>query len=468
MTDSDDATAESSSTLGDVSWRRVANVAALILLIAVAAPFVVHAVPQVVGADHSYVVTSGSMEPVMSPGDVIVVNSVAAGSIEEGDVITYGASGDGLPTTHRVVDVTQQDGALAFETKGDANEDPDGSLVTPDEIQGRVMSVGGYLFVIPLVGYVIDFAGTPVGFVALFAIPVGLLVLGEIRDFVVATRSDGRSDDGTAAEPDQPDASDAGGAEPDQPDAPAPEERGGGTGADQQDAPTPEDGGTGRGTATAAAGSPDGDPAGVESGDGGSNDEGITFTAAELQLGLFVLVAFLAYSVWVSYRTTEIWAFGVMGGVGAALLLLGGLYLFGGGGSGAGTDESDGPGSPPDPESGSPAPAASETLAPDEDGGREHGADAGPDVEPELLEDIIQRTDGGDPAAERLEEVLLEGVSSSENDVLLEDTSGSEGAEESSGAGFEFLDRDPDGERERDADRTPDVDDATSESEHDE
>jgi hypothetical protein len=240
----------------------------------------------------------------------------------------------------------------------------------------------------------------------------------------------------------------------------------------------------------------------VESGDGGSNDGAITFTAAELQLGLFVLVAFLAYSVWVSYRTTEIWAFGVMGGVGASLLLLGGLYFFGGGGSGAGTDESGGPESPSDLESGgsespsdsepgSPALAASETLDPDEDGSREHAADAG--VEPELLEDIIQRTDGGDPAAERLEAVLLEGTSSSGEDAVLEGTSSSgedavlegtsssgedavlegtsssgEDAGESSEAGFEFLDQDPDDERAHEIDQTPDADGESDESGHDE
>jgi signal peptidase len=385
MTDSDNTTADSTSTLQDIPWGRIANVAGLVLLIAIAVPFLVHAVPQVVGAEHSYVVTSGSMEPAMSPGDVIVVNSVAAETIEEGDVITYGGGGEEMPTTHRVIDVTQQDGSLAFETKGDANEDPDGSLVTSDEVQGRVMTPGGYLFVIPYIGYVIDFAGTLPGFIALFAVPIGLLVLMEMRDFVASTRSDG--DDATGANADQPDepVTEASGAE------------------------------AGGAAAAGAAGNANGkaDAANVESGDGESSDGGITFTAAELQLGLFVLVAFLAYSVWVSYQTTEVWALAVTGGVGAALLLIGWLYLFGGG-SDAETDESGASGSPPDATSGSPAPAASEALGSDgENGTRAHAADIDPEVEAELLKHIIRRTDGGDPSA-RIEELLSDDASTSE------------------------------------------------------
>ena len=308
MTDSDNSTATADQDRRDIPWRRIANIVGLVLLVAIVVPFVVFAVPQVVGADQSYVVLSGSMEPAMSPGDVIIVNSVPASAIDRNDVITFGGQGGDTPTTHRVIEVVEQDGTTAFRTQGDANEDPDGSLVTPDELQGKVLSPGGYLLVIPFIGYLINFAGTQSGVVLFVALPVSLLVLNEIWNVIGSARSSpdngdnvdtetavdtavGTIDDiveGESTEPSRAETTEA----------------------------------TGQHNSTAAASD--------------EADAGISFTAAELQLGLGVNAAFLAYSIWVvyslwtAYDTVETWALGVAGGVGASLLLLGGLYVLGG------------------------------------------------------------------------------------------------------------------------------------------
>ena len=158
----------------EIPWRNVANVAGVVLLVAVVVPFVVFAVPQVVGADQSYVVLSGSMEPAMSPGDVIIVNSVPASAIERNDVITFGGQEGDTPTTHRVIEVVEQDGTTAFRTQGDANEDPDSGLVSPDAVLGRVT------LTIPLIGYVVLWVNTPVGYITLVLLPIGLFLGNEL------------------------------------------------------------------------------------------------------------------------------------------------------------------------------------------------------------------------------------------------------------------------------------------------
>lgn len=300
MTDTDEP-AESISRPKRVPWRRSANVLGLLVLIAVVLPFVIYAVPQVVGASQGYVVLSGSMEPVMSPGDVVIVESVDPAQIEEGDIITFGGGGGATPTTHRVIGVTERDGTLSFETKGDNNDDADSARVTPGEVQGKVMSVGGHPFVIPLIGYVIQFAGTQTGFFALFAVPLVLFVANEIWNVVASSRSESGSD---GTESDGIDSAE---------------------GAVAAGDPSGTPGSEVVGTEATGVGPDDDAAAGTEDGSGG-----ITFTAAELQLGLVALAAFLVYSVWVAYETTETWAFGVAGGVGSAFLLLGGLYLVGG------------------------------------------------------------------------------------------------------------------------------------------
>ncbi|WP_165853277.1 signal peptidase I [Halonotius aquaticus] len=139
-----------------------------LVLIAAVSPFVVFALPEVVGADESYVVLSGSMEPTLSPGDVVIVDATATVGI--GDIITYD-TGDQVPTTHRVID--ERDGG--YQTKGDANENVDSGLVAFESVIGRT------IITIPFVGYVILWANSPVGYVLLVVIPLVLLGVSELH-----------------------------------------------------------------------------------------------------------------------------------------------------------------------------------------------------------------------------------------------------------------------------------------------
>jgi signal peptidase len=290
--------------------RRVASIGATVLAVALVLPFVVYAVPGVVGASHSYVVLSGSMEPTMSPGDVIVVEDVDPANVEEGDVLTFRRDEGARPTTHRVVAVNDGGDQRTFRTEGDANEDPDRELVTPDEIEGRVMTVAGHPVVFPYVGYVITVAGTQAGFLLLFGVPVVLLVGGGIRDLVGASGTDAAATDDGDAEAD----------ESDDGDEILVTDVDGATAADAEDAADDD----GEDVA-------DDEPTADDDETAADDDAALTFTTGELLLGLGALCAFFAYSVWVAYVTVAVWAFAVAGTVGATALLLGSLYLFGGG-----------------------------------------------------------------------------------------------------------------------------------------
>jgi signal peptidase len=163
------------------SARRVAGIAVTILGILFVGVFVVQAVPGIVGADASYVVLSGSMEPEISSGDAVIVNSVDPADIESGDVITFVRSDESTPVTHRVVEVVETEDGLAFQTKGDANDDPDPALVPAENVTGEVWVV------LPYVGYVVMFANTPRGMALLVGLPVVAFVVSELYAF---TRSD--------------------------------------------------------------------------------------------------------------------------------------------------------------------------------------------------------------------------------------------------------------------------------------
>lgn len=160
----------------DFNWRRVGTIAVAVTFLVVFALLLVSTVPAVTGADHSYVVLSDSMSPSINAGSVVLVSEIPADRIGEGDVITYVGSENADRTTritHRVVDVQTADGTRQFRTKGDANDNSDAQLVAPSAVIGTVQ------FHVPLLGYLINFAGSTIGLITFVIVPAILLAISE-------------------------------------------------------------------------------------------------------------------------------------------------------------------------------------------------------------------------------------------------------------------------------------------------
>ncbi len=79
------------------------------------------------------VLTSGSMEPLLSVGDVVLTIPAEAEQVE-GHIVTFWRSGSYV--THRVVEIDTNEGTVR--TKGDANAANDSAVVPLDAIEGRV------------------------------------------------------------------------------------------------------------------------------------------------------------------------------------------------------------------------------------------------------------------------------------------------------------------------------------------
>ena len=123
-------------------------------------------------------VLSGSMEPLYHVGSLIYVKEVDYHELKSGDVITFMLDED-LVATHRIVDVCpdQDDpSVLRYQTKGDANEAADGTLVHYKNV------IGTPVFTIPYLGYVADFIQKPPGTYAAIAIGAVLLALMFLPD----------------------------------------------------------------------------------------------------------------------------------------------------------------------------------------------------------------------------------------------------------------------------------------------
>lgn len=126
----------------------------------------------------AFSVLSGSMEPNYHVGSLIYVKEVDYHELKSGDVITFMLDED-LVATHRIVDVfpDQDDpSVLRYQTKGDANEAADGTLVHYKNV------IGTPVFTIPYLGYVADFIQKPPGTYAAIAIGAVLLALMFLPD----------------------------------------------------------------------------------------------------------------------------------------------------------------------------------------------------------------------------------------------------------------------------------------------
>jgi signal peptidase len=67
-------------------------------------------------------VLSGSMEPTIHTGDVVVEHQISPLDAQIGDVVSFKDPDDpGVLITHRIQDMQVHDGTVEFVTKGDAN-----------------------------------------------------------------------------------------------------------------------------------------------------------------------------------------------------------------------------------------------------------------------------------------------------------------------------------------------------------
>lgn len=131
---------------------------------------------------------SGSMEPAIKAGDMVVVTSVKPDQIKTGDIITYRVDND-FYITHRVSNISEENGEKVFSTKGDANNTGDKSWVSPDMILGLVK------LRVPFGGYVLQFIKGPVGLILFLVIPALLLIYGEMATIISAVKDEKKDKD---------------------------------------------------------------------------------------------------------------------------------------------------------------------------------------------------------------------------------------------------------------------------------
>ncbi|GGV41898.1 MULTISPECIES: signal peptidase I [Paenarthrobacter] len=153
----------------------VAKVIAVALLVLGALVFLFLAIgPRVFGYQTSTMLT-GSMAPLINPGDVVVTVPTPIEDVKVGDIITYHIPvEDQRVETHRITEITTTaDGGVAVQTKGDANNGIDPWIAT---LQGK--TVDKQVATIPYVGNAIRAIREPMVLNTLMYGAPAILVIG--------------------------------------------------------------------------------------------------------------------------------------------------------------------------------------------------------------------------------------------------------------------------------------------------
>ncbi len=123
----------------------------------------------------AFTVMSGSMEPAIHTGDVVVNQRIAPEEARVGDVITYrDPEHPSRLVTHRVRGVRTSGDRVLFVTKGDANNDSQKWTISRDGSIGRVR------YRVVRLGYVLFYVNRPIGRFFLILAPILILSWYEI------------------------------------------------------------------------------------------------------------------------------------------------------------------------------------------------------------------------------------------------------------------------------------------------
>ncbi len=134
---------------------------------------------------HVNVIVTGSMEPDIKVGDIILSRSYHGQRLEVGDVVTFvSPSGEmkGKLITHEIVSIEDNGGELVITTKGKAS-------LTEDEPIGEKDIVSVMVYKTVVIKYLYKVIRHPVGFVLLIVLPLVGALAGEIYSVIKQLKS---------------------------------------------------------------------------------------------------------------------------------------------------------------------------------------------------------------------------------------------------------------------------------------
>ena len=150
--------------------RRLLDLVLLALILTVLGSLIVARIVPAITGGPTFVVGGGSMEPTIPIGSVIIDVPATPDDVHVGNIVSIKVGTQQAVFTHRIVrTVVRDDGTLWIETRGDANEHPDPSIIPATAIIGKASTW------IPLLGYPVQIMSSLAG--VAFLLAIGMVTL---------------------------------------------------------------------------------------------------------------------------------------------------------------------------------------------------------------------------------------------------------------------------------------------------
>ena len=132
-----------------------------------------------VGGFRAFTVMSGSMEPAIDVGSLVITQYAHPASLEKGDVITFiRPSKEREFITHRIIDIKNKENLAIFKTKGDHNNSVDSWVLAGGGVVGKVV------YSVPYLGYLLSFSKTKLGIALFILIPAFIIIYSEVTNII--------------------------------------------------------------------------------------------------------------------------------------------------------------------------------------------------------------------------------------------------------------------------------------------
>lgn len=156
---------------------KIAQSVGAIVLAILAAPSILLLFPALAGGSQADVVLTGSMEPAIHAGDLVVLDVPAdrGRGLAVGDVIAYRVPASATIVLHRIIEVQRDAGGWSYVTQGDANPAPDPNPVPSSQV------VGTYSLRVPYYGLLLNAVGGRLGLVILVIVPSLFVLAHELK-----------------------------------------------------------------------------------------------------------------------------------------------------------------------------------------------------------------------------------------------------------------------------------------------
>ena len=118
------------------------------------------------------------MYPIIKNGDLIAIDRSEKEKYDVGNIVSF-VSEDGSIITHEIIRIDDSTETIRYYTKGENNNYQDNDYIEIKHIIGEYKG-----FRIPLLGYVIGFGSTPVGYVLLVILPLGFVSFLVVKELL--------------------------------------------------------------------------------------------------------------------------------------------------------------------------------------------------------------------------------------------------------------------------------------------